>query len=106
MGKRIDEETIILINEIFLETGVKSKTAKVVGVSPATVSKYLIEGYVSQKEKKPLFDKRTIQCRSADFLINKIKEEEKNYIQSLCDICLLTVQEKEELLELQKGITI
>ena len=54
MARRISEETIIQINEVYLECGVKSKTAQIVGVSPSTVTKYLIPNELTKDECKEM----------------------------------------------------
>lgn len=63
MANRITQEQIEQINELYLIYGVKSRVAKEVGVSAASVTKYLIDGYVSKNgrveldcEVEPNFD--------------------------------------------------
>ena len=45
MAKKITDEQIELINEVYFQCKVKTQTAKIVGVSVASVTKYLIDGY-------------------------------------------------------------
>lgn len=47
---KITNEIIIKINELYLELGVKTKVAKVIGCSPSTVTKYLIKDFVPIKD--------------------------------------------------------
>lgn len=107
MAKRIDEEKIIEINEVYLRTKVKSQTAKIVGVSPSTVTKYLIDGYVSQKDSKPLFDNTEIVCAGPQtFIANIDSQHEETFVKKFCKACELTEEEWSELHTLQKGIMI
>lgn len=47
---KITNDIIIKINELYLELGVKTKVAKVIGCSPSTVTKYLIKDFVPIKD--------------------------------------------------------
>lgn len=51
MAKRITEEMKIKINELYYELGVKSHVAKVLGISPASVTKYLIPDWKPESER-------------------------------------------------------
>jgi predicted transcriptional regulator len=105
MGKRITEEKIIEINEVYLECKVKSKTAEIVGVSPSTVSKYLIPNYISQKkEEKVEFTKEITGAQ--DFIDRIIGTVDCSPVKALCEICKLTQEEWDEMKEIQKGIMI
>lgn len=108
MGKRITDEQIIQINEVFLECGVKSRTAQIVGVSASTVTKYLIPGYVSQKQC--VIKKFNKPIPGVQVFINQIKEKSNNtncgFAKALCEICKVSNEEWEELKEIQKGIMI
>jgi hypothetical protein len=101
MAKRITEDQIRDINELYLELGVKKKVADIVGCSPATVSKYIIEGYVSQKNQEPTpeFDESKIVGPAA--LLERI-----NSWQEFADACMLTDEEWAEMREIQKGVMI
>lgn len=98
---KITDEIKIQINELYLELGVKKKVAEIVGCSPATVSKYIIEGYVSQKDKEPApeFDESKIVGPAA--LLDMV-----NSWQEFADACMLTEEEWAEMKEIQKGIMI
>lgn len=93
MARKITDEQIIQINEEYLLDPVKSHVAKKVGVSASTVSKYLIEGYVSQKQK--VIQKTNHSLPS----VNDI-----NLGNDWGDICKLSEDEWKELKELQKTI--
>jgi len=94
MANKVTDEEIIRINELYLELGVKARVAEIVGRTPATVSKYIIAGYVSQKEKKevPPFDMSLIK----NLVFGSFKE--------FADACVLTDEEWAEMKEMQKEV--
>ena len=94
---KITDEIKIQINELYLELGVKKRVAEIVGCSPSTVSKYIIEGYVSQKDKEelPPFDESKITG----------PRHYKDWAEFFSD-CMLTVDEKAEMKEIQKEVMI
>ena len=93
MAKKITDEQIIQINEEYLLDPVKSHVAKKVGVSASTVSKYLIEGYISQKE-------RIVQ--KTNHILPSVNDIDLG--NDWGSICKLSENEWEELKELQKTI--
>lgn len=107
MGKRIDEDTIIKINKLYLEIGVKKRVAEIVGVSPSTVSKYIIPDFKVEPEveEKIEFNK---SIRGAEHFIKQIQRvgTGKDYHAALCKICGLTQKEWKKMAEIQKGINI
>lgn len=108
MGKKITDEKIIEINEVYLQCGVKSQTAKICGVSPASVTKYLIPNYVSQKERVEVtFDK---PIPGAAILIEHITAAGQALglpaTAALCAICKVSPKEWEEVAKIQKGVMI
>ena len=98
---KITDEIKIQINELYLELGVKKRVAEIVGCSPSTVSKYIIDGYVSQKDKEPVpeFDESKITGPAA--LLERI-----NSWQEFADACMLTDEEWAEMREIQKEVMI
>lgn len=94
---KITDEIKIQINELYLELGVKKRVAEIVGCSPSTVSKYIIEGYVSQKDKEelPPFDESKITG----------PKNYKDWAEFFSD-CMLTADEKAEMKEIQKEVMI
>ncbi len=92
MAKRITEEMKVQINELYIEYGVKKRVAEILGISPSTVSKYIIPNYKSQKETKIEFSTPPRGCRA---LIKGIMED-------FCDACRLTEEEWDELKKFQK----
>lgn len=94
MANRITPQQIEQINEVYYQCKVKSKTAKIVGVSPATVTKYLIPNYTP-------IDKRIETSISKQPSIPTLSSW-----QQLFDSCVLSKEEWEELKILQKEILI
>lgn len=92
MAKRITEEMKVQINELYIEYGVKKRVAEILGISPSTVSKYIIPNYKSQKETKIEFSTPPRGCR--DFI--------KGIMDDFCDACRLTEEEWDELKKFQK----
>lgn len=103
MARKIDEDTIIRINELYLEIGVKSRVAQMVGVSPSTVSKYIIPNFVPpqcEPEKPVEFTK---EIPGAAALIETLRNSE-NTTESFCKACILTNEEWIAMEEIQKGV--
>lgn len=94
---KITDEIKIQINELYLELGVKKRVAEIVGCSPSTVSKYIIEGYVSQKDKAelPSFDESKITGP-------RRYEDWKDFFAN----CILTEEEWKDMREIQKEVMI
>lgn len=100
MAKRITEEQIVQINELYAKIKVKSRVAKELGVSPATVTKYLIEGYVPLAEQKiEKFDKEPSPLNEELFL-------EKDKFQFINNFLKVSEQELVELETLREEILI
>ena len=51
-----------MINELYLQIGIKKQVAEIMGISPESVTRYLIPNYISQQEcaKLPAFDESKI----------------------------------------------
>lgn len=94
MGRKITDEIIEQINELYLKIGVKSRVAKELGISASTVSKYIQEGYIGKAERTvSKFDKEPILLTE-----EKIKTI-PNFKEFLTN---LTSEEKVQLKELQE----
>ena len=101
MGKKISDEMIEQINELYLEIGVKSRVAKQLGISPSSVSKYIIEGYVRKADR--VIEKFT--GRPSIISVDKIASFDGAahlgyFLTHIMD------DEKEDMEKLQKGIFI
>ena len=100
MAKLITDEQKVQINELYYKVGVKSKVAKILGISPSSVSKYLIPNYVPIEQRKAeKFDKHP-----TGFSTNILKTANKRDIAAF--LIQLSPEEKKDLNELQKEIFI
>lgn len=109
MARRISEETIIQINEVYLECGIKSKTAQIVGVSPSTVIKYLIPNYQSQRcaATPPSFEGEPAGVEPfISSIISIVDSQNLLPVAAFCKACELTDDEWKEMKEIQKGVMI
>lgn len=92
----ISEEVKVQINELYAEIGVKSRVAKMLGISPASVTKYLIPNYIPiAKRNIKTFDGEL--AGPQEFIARLLEDSE--YFQT-CK--LLTKEEEEELRIMQK----
>lgn len=90
MAKKIDNEKIIEINELYLQIKTYSGVAKKMGIAPTTVKKYIIDNYIS---------KENIKYKEID--IEKIKKEIENFVLKDFETTLdLTEEEDESIKEL------
>lgn len=96
MAARITPEQIEQINEVYAQCGVKTKTAKIVGVSVASVTKYLIDGYIPKADRTVYtFDKEPNPISSLEIFLENFE-----------DLMNLSKEEWEDLKELQKEIMV
>lgn len=99
MGRKITQEKIKEINEIYFITGTYSGTAQKAGVSPSTVKKYIIPNYIPEnkiKSNQVLFNKEIKNLDKDLFL----KDEYWG------NLCVMTEKEFEEIKELWKEIIV
>lgn len=97
MAIKITDEVIERINELYLDCGVKAQVARIIGCSPATVTKYIIPGYVSKVNQADL----------PPFDMNKITgPKQYTSYQEFMDDCKLTEEEWTEMKEIQKEVMI
>ena len=94
---RITEEMKVQINELYYRLGVKAQVARELGISPASVTRYLIPDYV------PAAARQVIECNATptipiDF-INALAEGG-----DFVELTKLTVAEQTEMEELRKEI--
>lgn len=97
---RITPEQIEQINEVYAECGVKSKTAKIVGVSVASVTKYLIQGYTPKAQRQEVKFELNSDLNCEQFLRGLRSAENK--FEAFFNSTLLTEAEKTTLAALQK----
>ena len=98
---KITEEQIQEINEVFYRTGNKSQTAREVGVSVASVNKYLIKDYVPVAQRVVHeFDKEPTGSWG---FVKQLRESE-NPFETFSKSYELSEEEWEDLRELQKEV--
>lgn len=95
----ITEEMKVQINELYYRLGVKAQVARELGISPASVTRYLIPNYT------PIAARQVIECNMTpvvpiDF-INALVEGE-----DFVELTKLTAAEQIEMEELRKEIYI
>lgn len=97
MAIKVTDEIIEQINELYLELKVKTQVARIIGCSPATVTKYIIPGYVSKANQTelPSFDESKI-----------VGPKAYTSYQELMDNCKLSEEEWAAMREIQKEILI
>lgn len=101
MATKITPEKIEEINELYLQLGVKAQVARKLGISPSTVSKYIIPNYKVKKEKEnEVFDKEPV---GADKLIKALKDSD-NPAKYFAEICNISKEEWERIRELQQEV--
>lgn len=97
MATKVTPEIIEEINELYAELGVKAQVARKVGVSPATVTKYLIPNYI------PKADRVITTCNEDISLPYDLFMGEYG---QLGHICKLSEEELADLKELQKEVVV
>lgn len=98
---RITQDQIEQINEVYAQCGVKTQTAKIVGVSVASVTKYLIPNYIPRAQREIYtFEKEIIGFKSMLEIIDGAQDKTQSFI----DLYELTQEEWNDLKELQKEV--
>ena len=97
MAIKITDEVIEQINELYLNCGVKAQVARIIGCSPATVTKYIIPNYVGKANQPapPPFDESKI-----------VGPKAYASYQELMDSCMLSEEEWNEMKEIQKEVLV
>ena len=97
MAIKITDEVIEQINELYLNCGVKAHVARIIGCSPATVTKYIIPNYVGKANQPapPPFDESKI-----------VGPKAYASYQELMDSCMLSEDEWNEMKEIQKEVLV
>lgn len=108
MAARITPEKIEQINELYLQLKVKKRVAEALGISPSTVSKYIVEGYQPKAKRETIdFDKKPT---GAAAMIERIKERVKNEgipaSKAFAEDCNMSEEEWAELKTMQRGILV
>lgn len=100
MANRITPEQIEQINEVYFQTKNKALTARTVGVSAASVSKYIVADYVPKSQR--IVKETNFTCAGVDNFIEQIKTGD--VIEMFCKGFELTEDEWAGLKELQKEV--
>ena len=100
MATRITDEQKEQINELFYQIKVKSKVAKILGISASSVSKYIRPDYVPKAERMV----STFAGVPSSFNMENIDRNDSAAIVKF--LTQLSSEEKEDLKELQKEIYI
>ena len=98
---KITPEIAEQINEIYYYCKNKSQTAKQIGCSAATVSRYILPDYVPRASRQNY--EFNGEVGNADWLVD-ICNMFDNARQRLCEACMLSEEEISDLKELQKEI--
>lgn len=98
MAKRVTNEDIILINEIYYKTKSYAETARQTGWSAGTVSKYVDKNYTPPAPTE-------IVRVDMSILPTEFNTDIFN-IPILGDLCVLTVDEKEDITNLWKELAL
>ena len=110
MAKRITDEVIEQINELYLQVGVKKRVAEALGISPSTVSKYIIKNYKAKETRTVVeFTKKPAgEAALIERIKERINDTEYNIsaAAAFAEDCVLSEEEWAELRELQKEIMI
>lgn len=96
----IDQDKIIEMNELYLKIGTYAGVSRALNgsPSPATVKKYIIPGYMSKTTiKKKVFHKDDLPEFATDLFCG---------VDNWGDLCRLSENEKEEIIELWNELLI
>lgn len=97
--KRITEEQKVQINEFYYVNHNKSLTARTLGISLASVTRYLIDGYVPIALRKE--QNYSIEAKGVYVYLDDITENvEENFL----NLCKMTEEEKEDLEKLKETL--
>lgn len=98
MGRKlVQEEDIVAMNEAYLLCGTYSGVAKVLGWSPSTVKKYIIEGYQSKGIVGEVPSTKV-------FVEPAAVDEAIEYLLNHSNLSCLTEQERKDMATIWKGM--
>lgn len=97
---RITEEQKTLINELYCKYGVKAQVARELGISPASVSRYIIPDYVPQGARNIVKKDIKIACSAAE--LASVFIESVNGGETAGNMMLLSAEEWSDLNQMQK----
>ena len=93
---KVTNEDIVRFNELYVKLKTYAAVARETSFSASTVKRYIIEGYVPKEQVEvKRFDKKL-----PDFPVEKFRAED------WASFCVVTEEEKEELKELWKELSL
>ena len=99
MASKVTQEDIIKINELYIKHKTYAAVARETGFAPSTVKKYIIPDYIPQdKIEKKIF--------TEDQIPQEIDYSPFKGLTNWAPLCTLTAEEKAEIKELWKEISI
>ncbi len=107
MAKRITDEQKLKINQMFYDGMAKAAIARELGISSASVTRYIEDGWtppeiLSQNMEKKVSAKIIEPKGKFEFL--KALSIADNVEKAFCDFCILTKEEWEQMAELQQEL--
>lgn len=98
MATKITQDKIQQINELYLKYKTYAAVAREIGCAPTTVKKYIIKDYTPIEQIQVIkFDKSKIKEVNFELFKN---------IKNWGDLCTLSLEEEEEIKQLQKEVII
>ncbi len=98
-GKRVTQDEIVIMNELYLEKGTYAAVAREVGFSPSTVKKYIIPNYVSTKN----IERQVLSARRIEEIENFVMTPE---MLENSKILVPTEEEMEDMAKLWESLVI
>lgn len=99
MARNITNEEIKQMNELYCKLGSYAAVSREVGRAASTVKKYIIPGYIPESQ-------RVVKRFAEEDLPTTIYYERFSEIEDLSIFCILTAEEKEEMVELYKEVLV
>lgn len=99
MAKKVTNDDIIKMNELYVTLGTYAAVAREVGFSASTVSKYIKKDYV------PLAQREVIKFTD-DMFPEEIDVSLFKGLTNFGDVCVLSDEEKDEIEELWKELSV
>ena len=95
MARRVTEKDIVKINRLYKKIGTYAGVARETGFSPSTVKRYVIPDFHEVDIKKKVH--KDAIAKEGDW-----EEKLKGY--TFAELCLLNLEETDELIELRKEL--
>ncbi len=100
MATRITPEQKKVINELYAKHGTYAAVARILGISPSTVKRYVVNGYVPEDQIKHIeIDGQAMQLRLETFYLSKEQFDDPNLLE-------LTDEEIEEIKKMWEELSV